>query len=756
MSYPILAPSNTWYKSSTLRSTITEINIVDTYTPTGGEAESWNADVDNNGNIKCYLNGTILTIAGNGSGKIMMNSDSSSLFGCSNPSLSPRPDYFALVEYINGIELFDSSEVTDLSYAFCTLNKLKTLNINHFNTSKVISLRSTFAGLTSLTELILTNWNVENVETMNYTFAGHTNYGGEIKITTYGDLSNWNTSKCTNMRCLFQNNTQLVNLNLTNWDVSKVENISYMFTNCYKLSNVGDLSNWRLSSCTLMNSMFSSCNVLKTIGDTANWDTSKCTDMSRMFNNCTSLTSLNVSNWDVSNVTIFKSMFSGGNYGNPAMKIKNLNVSNWDMSSATDISFMFYGFQGCNLDLSRWDVSKVQNFDHMTAHTYINIGDVSNWYTPAATNMNAMFYSVTNEVLNVSNLVTDNVMCFEQMFENCRNLKKIIGLEKFNTSNSVGFSEMFKDCHQLTELDLSSFDTTKAKDGVSISTNGSVSNTLKDMFLSMPRLEKITLGEKFSFNGDGTAPGSAGVLPTPAYNYIELADGNWYTKDGTAYAPANIPSRTAGTYYAYNKSVSDSSYLANGKTILKLVNAIKNKVGSSDALTMEQIISVIKNRLYLSKNLCPLVDGSLTMNDTNITVSYGNHVKISGSGGSYGQIINIYDVKNESIIDNLPEKYVVPAESTLIMKFKNIVWDDTAKNSSSQIGSNFRKANSNNNILPTGKFFIYSNQPDVTEFSYSHTVNEDTPIGSLFVYINPLKGTVEFDVEIFIDDVQYV
>lgn len=41
---PILAPNSTWYKSSTAKGTITEINIVDRYTPTGSEDETWNAD----------------------------------------------------------------------------------------------------------------------------------------------------------------------------------------------------------------------------------------------------------------------------------------------------------------------------------------------------------------------------------------------------------------------------------------------------------------------------------------------------------------------------------------------------------------------------------------------------------------------------------------------------------------------------------------------------------------------------------------
>ena len=115
MTYPILAPNSTWYKSSALRSTITQINIVNSYTPTGSETESWNADVDNSGSIKCYRNGTVLTIAGNGSGKIAMNADSSYLFY--NIS-SNKEDAFIKCTNISGLNIFDASAVTDLSRAF--------------------------------------------------------------------------------------------------------------------------------------------------------------------------------------------------------------------------------------------------------------------------------------------------------------------------------------------------------------------------------------------------------------------------------------------------------------------------------------------------------------------------------------------------------------------------------------------------------------------------------------------------------------
>jgi hypothetical protein len=67
-------------------------------------------------------------------------------------------------------------------------------------------------------------------------------------------------------------------------------------------------------------------------------------------------------------------------------------------------------------------------------------------------------------------------------------------------------------------------------------------------------LKKITLGENFTFAGNGTATGDKiGTLPTQGATYVDGADGNWYTLDGTAYAPVDVPNLTAATYYASSK-----------------------------------------------------------------------------------------------------------------------------------------------------------------------------------------------------------
>ena len=643
MAYPILAPNSTWYKSSALRSTITEINIVDSYTPTGSETESWNADVDNNGSIKCYRNGTVLTIAGNGSGKIAMNADSSSVFADTN-----KIDYFLICTAINGINLLDSSGVTNLArgfaycqklteldlsswdvsnvttfnYAFgsnstigirkmsltmlklsgisnkCTsfrsmfqnCNDLTTLDVSNWDTSSVTSMRATFSTCSSLMSLDVSNWDTSSVTDMNSTFANC------VSLTAL-DISNWDTSSVTDMYFIFGATSSygkmaLTTLDVSNWDVSNVTNMSCMFQFCSNLTSL-NLASWNVGKVINMKYMFTQCEKLTTIGDVSNWDVGKVTDMGFMFNKCTSLTTIgNVSNWDVGKVTTFKCMFQGGNYGNPAMKIKNLNVSNWNTSSCTDMSYMFYGCSGGlgAIDVSKWDVSKVTTFDHMFAHSYLKIGDVSNWYTPAATNMNAMFYSVANETLDVSKLVTKNVTCFDQMFENCQKLTKIIGLEKFDTSSSYGFSEMFQNCYMLKELDLSSFDTRKAKDGFAGSSNGSATTSMADIFTNMRRLEKITIGANFSFNGDGTSRNIA-VLSTPNPEYIPGATGAWYTEEGIPYSSEEVLRHIPGTYYAFNPT--GKEYLVKAETIKQLADAVRAKTGKSETINLVDMVTEI-------------------------------------------------------------------------------------------------------------------------------------------------------------------
>jgi hypothetical protein len=103
----------------------------------------------------------------------------------------------------------------------------------------------------------------------------------------------------------------------------------------------------------------------------------------------------------------------------------------------------------------------------------------------------------------------------------------------------------------------------------------------------MTALEKIALGEKFSFNGNGTGTYGAAVLPTPSSDHITLADGNWYDHDYNAYAPADVPSKVARTYYAskFIAAGDDSTmvFVKNG-TLRQIAVALRHKNGKGDTM----------------------------------------------------------------------------------------------------------------------------------------------------------------------------
>lgn len=157
---PTLAANSNWYKGSTAKSTITAIEIKDSYTPMGTVTESWNADVDNSGSIKAYVEGTKLTIAGNGAGKIMANADSRNVF-----------TNFSAATSISGLNLLDTSNVTNMYSMFYYCSALTSVgNLSGWNTSKVVDMQLMFRNCTALTSLDVSGWDTSKVTNMSNIF----------------------------------------------------------------------------------------------------------------------------------------------------------------------------------------------------------------------------------------------------------------------------------------------------------------------------------------------------------------------------------------------------------------------------------------------------------------------------------------------------------------------------------------------------------------------------------------------------------
>ena len=159
-------------------------------------------------------------------------------------------------------------------------------------------------------------------------------------------------------------------------------------------------------------------------------------------------------NWDTSNISCMKRMFSGCN------DIRG--ISNWDTSHVNDMSYMFYRCKNIP-DISNWDTSNVNDMSYMFSECK-NIPDISNWDTSNVKDMSYMFSKCEN-IYDISSWDTSNVNYMTGLFFNCIFLSSLPDLSKWNTSNVEDFSKMFDECKSLQSLpDISKWETSSVKD----------------------------------------------------------------------------------------------------------------------------------------------------------------------------------------------------------------------------------------------------------------------------------------------------
>ena len=97
-----------------------------------------------------------------------------------------------------------------------------------------------------------------------------------------------------------------------------------------------DISDWDVSNVTNMSGMFFDCGELKSVGDISKWDVSNVTNMSGMFYGCNELEFIgDISKWNVSNVTNMTHMFNGCNNFNQ-------DISKWNVSNVRYHAYTFY------------------------------------------------------------------------------------------------------------------------------------------------------------------------------------------------------------------------------------------------------------------------------------------------------------------------------------------------------------------------------------------------------------------------------
>ena len=219
-----------WYNSNEIpKENITLIRMVTNIEENllASSIDNWPAavDADNDGtlddDITCYINGTTLTIAGNGSDKIMANENSMTAFS-----------RFLLIETIENFKIFDTSKVTNMDKMFMNCPWLYYLDLSNFKTHNVTTMEGIFA-MTGFETLDLSGFDTSSVNNEGNGFFEMFAYSYAL---TSVDLSSFNTNTVTDMHYMFYECRSLKTIYVSNkFKTEQVTNSSGMFYNCSNL-----------------------------------------------------------------------------------------------------------------------------------------------------------------------------------------------------------------------------------------------------------------------------------------------------------------------------------------------------------------------------------------------------------------------------------------------------------------------------------------------------------------------------------------
>ena len=375
---------------------------------------------------------------------------------------------------VNGLNNF-TDKIEYMNAMFSGDSSLTSIDASQLKLDSVIQCAYMFDGCKQLESLNVSNWNVGNVKNFSSMFAGCTNLTSIKGLDTWGttgagldkptdidmssmfaydtalktlDLSNFDTSNVTTFKDMFASDIGLKSLNVSNFKTDKVNDFSNMFSSCKALKSITGLDTWKTTGAILdkptdinMSLMFAYDDNLNTL-DLSNFDTSNVTTFKDMFTSDIGLKSLNVSNFKTDKVNDFSNMFSSCKALKSITGLDTWKTTGAILDKPTDInmSLMFaYNDNLETLNLSKFDTSNVINFYAMFFYCekLTSIAGLNNWKTKSATNMSSMFAG-------------------------CQNLESITGLDNWDTTAATNMSSMFASATSLQKLDLSSFDTRNA------------------------------------------------------------------------------------------------------------------------------------------------------------------------------------------------------------------------------------------------------------------------------------------------------
>lgn len=536
---------------------------------------------------------------------------------------------------------------TDTGFWFAELRNMKTADVSKLDMSKCKTIDCMFANCTSLTSLDLSTWNTRSLTGMNQAFQNCTSL-------TKLNVSGWDVSKVTNMTLAFAEDRALSSLDLSTWDNSAVTSMKDVFSMMDSLNEVSLGSKFKFvgvspflpdqtghvtgadgkwydtdgngyapadipsnkamtytavapkTAFAVYSADDQSLNFYKRSSVPAAGSSFEGKTATAVYTGIESTAfGLSEQYWkdhvnDIKSAAVIDDGLQPTNLQCWFQSCKNMvscDLSKLDSSKVTGLAYMFYyctsltSISGVN-ELDTANVISMMNmFDSCTKLTTL---DLSGWKTSKVGAFYDMFNNCSSltTVGNLSGWDTSNASEFRYMFARCSSLKALDGISNWNTSNAKSstnwfgaFGGMFYNCKSITSLDLSNWDNSNTQPTSLGDGYGKC-----DMFTGMTHLQQITVGSKWKWMKSDV---ESWLLPKQTSANIDGADGTWYDANGNAYDASEIPSNTAGTYYASRPKTafvtnhSDFNTGASGVTLPKTWQTSANSdAGNASAVVL--------------------------------------------------------------------------------------------------------------------------------------------------------------------------
>ena len=196
----------------------------------------------------------------------------------------------------------DDITQTSTAFWFARMSQLTTITgLQYLNTSRVTDMTCMFRACSALTSLDVSSFNTSAVRSMNSLF-------GECSGLTRLVIDGLNTENVTDMCAMFAYCSNLTNIDVTSFNTQNVTDMTGMFANCSSLTSL-DVSNFNTENVTSMANMFFRCSSLTNL-DISNFKTNNVNDMSEMFSDCSNLKTIYAGDgWSTATVTGSENMF---------------------------------------------------------------------------------------------------------------------------------------------------------------------------------------------------------------------------------------------------------------------------------------------------------------------------------------------------------------------------------------------------------------------------------------------------------------